>query len=248
MSHTLHTPSPEDHTLLSQTLRDVARARRLSPEDAQDFIQSAELKLLERNYDVFRRFDGRSSLRTYLTVVATRLLLDWRNSTYGKWRASAAAVSLGRVAVLLETLMVRDGHSQGEAVAILLGRSDAPSKAELLRIAGQLPPRERRRMVSDESLFEIGARFEDPVGIAERRRTERRVRLALAAALRQLPVEERQLIKGRYGQNCSVQALAAALNTDPKKLYRRFDRALRTLRHLLVAAGISGPGGLAAES
>ena len=163
MSRTLHTPAPEDQRLLSQTLRDVARSRRLSPEDAQDFIQSAELKLLERNYDVFRRFDGRSSLRTYLTVVATRLLLDWRNSTYGKWRASAAAVSLGRVAVLLETLIVRDGHSRREAVAILLGRSDAPSKAELLRIAEQLPPRERRRMVSDESLFEIGARFEDPV-------------------------------------------------------------------------------------
>jgi len=87
-------PSPEDLTLLSEVLRDVSR-RRLSPDEAQDFVQSAHLKLLERQYDVFGRFTGGSSLRTYLTVVVIRLLLDWRNSTYGKWRPSAAAVRLG---------------------------------------------------------------------------------------------------------------------------------------------------------
>ena len=65
----------------------------------------------ERGYDIIDRFEGRSSLRTYLTVVISRMLLDWRNSKYGKWRPSKAALSLGEHAVDLERLMSRDGYT-----------------------------------------------------------------------------------------------------------------------------------------
>jgi RNA polymerase sigma factor (sigma-70 family) len=226
---------------LAQTLRDVARSRRLSPEDAQDFIQSAHVKLLERNYDVFARFTGRSSLRTYLTVVVTRLLLDWRNSVYGKWRPSAAAVRLGRNAVCLERLVARDGFTPAEAIEHMLAREDAPGAAELRRLAQALPCRQRTRMVSEEILEEMGGVwFEDPLDAAEEHQTERRVHGALAAALRQLSPEERWLINVRYRQQRSVQALAQSLHTDPKRLYRRFDRTLRLLRRAMVAAGVSG--------
>jgi RNA polymerase sigma factor (sigma-70 family) len=226
---------------LAQTLRDVARARRLSPDDAQDFIQSAQVRLIERNYDVFERFTGRSSLRTYLTVVVTRMLLDWRNSVYGKWRPSAVAVRLGKTAVTLERLIARDGYAPAEAIEHLLGRPDVPSRAELQRIAEALPYRQRTRMVSEEILQDMGGIwFEDPLDAAEQRQTEHRVQRALAAALTQLPAEERWLIHVRYRQHRSVQALAQVLQTDPKRLYRRFDRALRLLRRAMIAAGVSG--------
>ena len=89
------TPSPSDLQLLATVIREVARVRRLSPADAQDFGQSVQVRCLERDYEMFRRFSGRSSLRTYLRVVVTRLLLDWQNSSYGKWRPSATAARLG---------------------------------------------------------------------------------------------------------------------------------------------------------
>ena len=82
MRRTQTVPSPEELELLSQVVRDVARGRRLSREDAQDFAQSVHLRCLERNYDIFMKFQGRSSLKTYLTIVVRRILLDWRNSQY----------------------------------------------------------------------------------------------------------------------------------------------------------------------
>src|SRR5436305_14183551 len=83
--------SAADLAMLTRVIRDVARARRLSPDDAAEFEQVVHVKLLERKYDVFSRFRGESSLRTYLTAVITRLFLDWRNSMYGQWRSSSAA-------------------------------------------------------------------------------------------------------------------------------------------------------------
>ena len=251
MTKTPTSPSPEDLALLSQILREVARSRRLSREDAQDFIQTAQVKLLERGYDVLQRFTGRSSLRTYLTVVVTRLLLDWRNSVYGKWRPSTAALRLGEPAIELERLISRDGHTRTEAIAVLQARPDGPSRDDLLQLAERLPCRPRRRMVSDETLAEAGVScFEDPLAAAEQRQAAGQIITALAIALRQLPPEEQWLIRVRYAQNRSVQALAASLKTDPKRLYRRFDRTLRRLRHMLVAAGVTGAavtGALAAS-
>lgn len=234
-------PSPEQQSLLAQILRDVARARRLNPEDAQDFIQSAQVRVIERKYDVFERFTGRSSLRTYLTVVVTRMLLDWRNSVYGKWRPSAIAVRKGKTAVCLERLVARDGYSVAEAIEHLLGRPGVGNRDQLQAIAQALPYRQRARIVSEEALQEIGGIwFEDPLEAAEQRQTECRVQRALALALTKLPAEERRLIHLRYKQQRSVQALAQCLKTDPKRLYRRFDRTLRSLRRSLLAAGISG--------
>ena len=55
-------PSQEHLALWSQVVRNVARAGRLSHEDAQDFAQSMHVRLLERGYDIFWRFAGRSSM------------------------------------------------------------------------------------------------------------------------------------------------------------------------------------------
>src|SRR5262245_22016454 len=88
-------PSSDQLALLNRVIKEATRSRRMSAEDAEDFAQWVQLRLLERAYDVFDRFTGKSSLRTYLTVVVRRMLLDWQNSEYGKWRPSAAAVRLG---------------------------------------------------------------------------------------------------------------------------------------------------------
>src|SRR5262245_9404414 len=109
-------PTPAQLALLAQVVRNVAKVGRLSRDDAEDFAQSVQLKFLERDYDVLRRFEGRSSLKTYLTVVVRRLLLDWQDHAYGKWRPTATALRLGPHAVQLERLVNRDAFTATEAV------------------------------------------------------------------------------------------------------------------------------------
>ena len=235
------TPSAAELALLTRVIRQLARGHRLSPEDAEDFSQTVHLKLLERNYDVFQRFAGRSSLKTYLTVVVLRLLLDWRNSSFGKWRPTTAAIRLGDDAVRLERMIVRDRFSTTEAIETLLVQN-GPNAAPALRdLAATLPLRPRRHLVSDEGLQNLAkSDFEDPIAAREQGETDRRIRAALGSALRQLSATDRQLILLRFCRACSMKAAGELLRTEPTLLYRRLYRALRTLRRKLEAAGVSG--------
>ncbi len=237
-----HALSPAHFSLLSRVIRGVARAHRLGPDDAEDFGQTVHLRLLERGYDVFRSFEGRSSLSTYLHVVVTRLLLDWRNATRGKWRPSATAVRLGGDAVALDRLVNRDGLTHAEAIATLAAQkpaSEPDTERALAAVAEALPTRARRTFVPEtvaERESRLWVDFDDPVAAAEARRQVRDVRTRLRQACAALPPGDRQLIGLRYGRQLTVQAIGQRLGTDRKPLYRRLERSLSQLRRSMTGA------------
>lgn len=228
--------STEELATLTQVTHQVARRARLSPDDALDFGQTVHLKLLERRYQPVRQFSGRSSLRTFLTVVVQRMLLDWRRSQFGKWRSSSAARRLGPQAVALERLVYRSDHTLSEAIQILQARPGGASASELAHLAGQLPVRCAFRPVSIETVEDAGAvDFSDPIEAADNRRAAIALRHRLSSALQALPEAERTLLDLRYRQMLRVPAIAYALNADSKALYRRCDKALSALRATLQA-------------
>jgi RNA polymerase sigma factor (sigma-70 family) len=214
----------------------------MAPEDAEEFAQSVYLRIIEKDYEVFRQFSGRSTLRTYLRVVVKRQLLDWQNSRYGKWRPTAAATRLGRDAVDLERMIHRDSYTADEAIQTLIARSASVGLSGLKRIVERLPFRPRRRMVSVEAATEtLGVAFNDPIDARERQHTLARIRATLARALERLSSEDRRLIALRYSRKYTVQTLARQLQVDPKALYRRFEHVHRVLRSSLVEDGVTGP-------
>src|SRR5829696_5080480 len=91
----------------------ACRRSRLRPEDKEDFVSLVHEKLLENDYAVIRKFERRenASFATYLNTVIRRLLLDYQNHLWGKWRNSAEAERLGEVAERLEELINRDGFT-----------------------------------------------------------------------------------------------------------------------------------------
>jgi RNA polymerase sigma factor (sigma-70 family) len=235
-------PTAEQFAVLDSVIRHVARAGRLLPDDADEFSQSVHVKLLERRYDVFDRFDGRSSLRTYLTVVVRRMLLDWRNAAQGKWRTSAAALKLGDAAVALERLIYRDAFQASEAIRVLRSGGCGETTVRLHELWEQLPKRQKRRRVPDETLDEHrAAAFEDPLEAEQRRRRRLEVESTVARLLRQLPAEDRWLLRTRYKGAQSIRSMAQALDVEPRQLYRRCNRVLRTLRRSLESAGLTDP-------
>jgi RNA polymerase sigma factor (sigma-70 family) len=228
--------------IMARLLRAVARHQRLSPQDVEDFVQSSHLRLLGRGYDIFDRFKGRSSLQTYLTVVATRLLLDWRTSQYGKWRPSAAAARLGPAAIEMERLMHRDGRSLDEAIEALCSADKRLLPAELRHVAGQLRARPSRRMASVEEGHQpvhASTDFDDPVEHEERMRMAQTTRRVLTRAIQQLPADEQRLVRLRFGQNRPIPVVARTLHTPAALLYRRLSRVLRSLRRALQEAGVT---------
>ena len=70
----------EHYGLVLRLVRSVARRRRLSADDAEELRSLVLLKLVENDFAVGRKFEGRSSLATYLTKVIWRVWLDRRNA------------------------------------------------------------------------------------------------------------------------------------------------------------------------
>jgi RNA polymerase sigma factor (sigma-70 family) len=230
--------------LLEEVARFLARRYGLTAADGDDLASRLKVKLLENDYEVLRRFQGKSSLRTYLTVVAQRLFLDARVAEAGRWRPSAEAKRLGPAAERLETLLSRDGLSLEEAIQVLRTNERVGESAEALRaLAQRLPSRARRRFVGEEAV----AAFPSPGGAADARaaagedeRAARHAREALRAALDGLGAQDRLVLKLRYADSFQIAEIAAALRLPAKPLYKRIERLLVALRDRLSASGVDG--------
>ncbi len=234
-----HSVSPSDFSILCDVIAVVARTAGLPKEDADDFTQHVHLRLLEKNYAPLAMFAGQSSLRTYLTVVVRRLLLDWRNARFGKWRPSSVAKRLGTAAVDLDRLIWRDGHPVSEAVAMLEGRPGVPDGGTLRAIAAQLPPRRKVRVVAADDLEPLAAvGFDDPVARDESAAASRDLLRALRRACRALPQADRRLLHLRYARRLAVSEIAVILEQPAKPLYRQLERIVATLRRVLAAEGV----------
>lgn len=228
--------------LIERALAAVCRRYGLYGPDAEDFSSIARLHLIEDDYAVLRRFEGRSSLPTYLVVVITRQFQDWRNARWGKWRPSAEAKRLGETAVRLETLTVRDGLSLNEAHQVLsTNHQISETLDELEAIAARFPVRHKRSFVAEEAIDAMPAvsrSAEDDVMAHEAAAAARRASDALSAALRELPPQDRLIVKMRFRDNCAIADIARALRIDAKPLYRHLERTLMGLRQTLHASGL----------
>lgn len=227
--------SPADFQLLCNVIASVARTSGLPAQDAEDFAQHVHLHLMERRYAALTAFGGRSSLRTYLTVVVRRILLDWRNHRFGKWRPSRQAKRLGPVAVLLDRLMSRDGHRSEEAVAMLKGRPSCTQSQPLRDLASRLPRRRRVQTVVPETFEGLAAAFEDPVEAAQATEARRLAMRRLRRACRQLSEDDRRLLALRYHRGLSIRDIAGGLGLPDKPLYRRMERIVASLRRAMAA-------------
>ena len=156
----------EYHSLLVQHLGHIdrvvggmARRRQLSAPDTEELTSVVRYKLIDKDFAILKKFQGRSSITTYLTIVVERLCLDFFNEQWGKWRPSAAALKIGRIGIQLEQLIARDGLTFDEAVNTLqINYGISETRENLLGIYVQLPIRTVRRLAGEEALALMAAR------------------------------------------------------------------------------------------
>src|SRR5688572_14758666 len=142
---------------IRRLLASVARQRRLSADDAEEFVAVALLRLIADDYAVLRKFNGGCSLYGYLTVVFQRVCLDFRTAQWGKWRHSAASRRGGAIALLLERLTIRDGLTFDEACAVLQVNHGLTLDADSLSRLFASFSRQRRRFVGEGDLEDVAA-------------------------------------------------------------------------------------------
>ncbi len=228
---------------IEQIIAFVCRRNHVDAQDAEEFAQHTKLKLIESNYAILRKFEGRSLFTTYLTTVIQRLFFQYRVQLWGKWRPSAEAKRLGDKAIALERLITRDGYSFTEAVDILTSTPDSVFTAHELEVLYvRLPPRMPRPvLVSDADAPDVAADGVDAANdllSAERECTARRAAAALDECIAGLDAEDQVILRMRFANAMRVPDIARILNLDMKKLYKRIDKLLIRLKSALEKAGI----------
>jgi RNA polymerase sigma factor (sigma-70 family) len=222
----------------------VCRRARLFGADAEDFASEAKLALIENDYAILAKYEGRSSLDTFLTVVIQRLLADSRTRTKGRWHASTEATRLGPAAVLIETLIRRDGRSLDEAMPHVVAAHPELTREGVTAILDRLPGRTGRpRAVDLEAIAHVVVARESADAGAEaidRQRISTTVGTAVRDLLGALPVEDRMLIRLRFASDMSIADISRMMQLPQRPLYRKLDSLLGQLRGALTAAGIDG--------
>lgn len=221
--------------VIDRILAIIARRNGLDRDDAEEFGSFARSRLTDGNYAILRKFGGRSSLTTYLSVVLQNLFRDFRNSQWGRWRPSARTKRLGPDAILLEQLVRRDGCSVREAIGILRSRGVQRSDAELMRIAAEFPPRVDQPDVDVEEV--------DPPAPPGVEATDQLDRQPVAAALRNvlasLDDEDRLILRLHYWDDASIADISRMLRVEQKPLYRKLETIQKRMRELLAREGIT---------
>ena len=229
--------------IISSVIRDLGRRYHLSRDERDEFAGNVTVRLMDGDYAVLRRFQGRSSLSTFLRTVITRQFLDARTKAWGRWRPSAEAVRLGPPAVALERLLERQRIPLDQAIETLHARGETLDEERLRDLAVHLPRRAPRlRLVDPTALEHVAAIDPSPEQVlADERAAEARVAttVALRQATETLTAREQLLLRLRYEQGATVAEIARMLGEDQKPLYRHLDRVLAKLRCTLESRGVS---------
>jgi RNA polymerase sigma factor for flagellar operon FliA len=249
-------PTPEqlfraNLPVIEAVIRRVAHRYRLAPDERDEFASDVSLRLIDNDYDILRRFEHRSSLKTYLVTVIQHLFLDYRNKAWGKWRPSAEARRLGPVAKRLERLITRDRLTFDEAVGVLkTDQRVTLTRDELYGIFVRLPVRVPKQFVGEQALDEVlapAATMEDALVAREQAATMAHAQEVLRRLLATLPAQDRLIVQLRYADDMTIADIARIIRLPQKPLYRRVARIRADLRAALEAEGVTGVDVLGAD-
>jgi DNA-directed RNA polymerase specialized sigma24 family protein len=111
---------------IDSIIQTTCRKKNINGEQAKDFRSYVYEKLLENDAKRLKDFQGdyKTSWTGYLSIVVTRLAIDFIKKNWGRWENSSAARMLGDAAMKLETLIYRDKYAFTEAAEMMMESLD----------------------------------------------------------------------------------------------------------------------------
>ena len=235
-----------DHaSLVERIASGVCRREHLDGADAEDFVADVRLALLDDDYAILRQFEGRSSLRSFLSVVIERLFFDQRTRALGRWFPSSHAERLGAPAVLLEKLLKRDRRPFEQALPFVLHAYPHLTRDEVARLADELPerlPRPQPVPLDEAGEEQVAApeRADQRALARETGRVADQAGAVLRGVMASLPLEDRMLVRFRFGKSSTIAEISRMMRLPQRQLYRRIESLLQRFRAALEASGIDG--------
>lgn len=222
-----------------------SRRKGIYGDDAADFGSYVRVKVLSNNCAVLQRFRADCALKTFLQAVVKNAWRDFQDRRRGRWRSSAAARRLGKLAVALEQKLVRDGMSLAETVHHLnLGEFPDLTVREAACIVAGLPTRYRRTFEGEHALTRLESRdrADDRVLELDRMRRRSEALALIRQGLDQLPRQDRTIVELHVLEGLSLAQVSRVLGIEQRPLYRRMRRILRDLRRAPAITSFDADG------
>jgi RNA polymerase sigma factor (sigma-70 family) len=230
----------ENLALIDRVIGRICARGRLYGADAEDFASEMHLALMADDYAILNSWEGRSSLATFLTIAIQRLFINARVRESGKWHASAEATRLGPAAVELERVVRREGRSLEEALPFVQAIDPTLTREQIAALAERLPARAVRAHDAgiDPDMLPGGEAADARALAADTKRVADRANEVMRTAIAALPLEERMILRYRFGRGMAVSDIARMMQVEQRPLYRRIEAILRRLRTSLTEAGV----------
>ncbi|MEO8359514.1 MAG: sigma-70 family RNA polymerase sigma factor [Vicinamibacteria bacterium] len=226
---------------IDAVIETVGRRQGLKADEIADFGSSVKLSMVQSSYRILARFEGRSSLKTYLLTVIRRQLIDYRRSVHGKWRPSSCASRLGPAAVQMERLVFRDGLTVTEAANVCSSDADDATNRALIEMTRALPTRRRVtvKSIEDTQASDLKDPSPDPRHATWISGISRRLQEALNRAIEDFSPQDRELIRLRFERGLGAIEIGRALGLTPRRVYARCDALLARLRVTFLEEGMA---------
>jgi RNA polymerase sigma factor (sigma-70 family) len=206
--------------------------------------------LSDNGFQRLRRYrpDGPARFRTWLTAVVSNLCIDWRRREHGRFRPIQPVSGLPEFDQLVFNYIYVRGMPRDECLHALRTRFPEVTEQQLsetnARLFALLTPRQRWQLsartgetiplnvASPSGDLESALQAEEP-GPDELAQAEQE-RRKLAAALAQLPPQQRLLLRLRYEQNLTLEVVARLMRLpDPFRANRQIQVALAALAEIM---------------
>jgi RNA polymerase sigma factor (sigma-70 family) len=227
----------------SGTLRHVVSQFESTDFAADDCFEFICARLSDDNFRRLKLFnpEGPAHFKTWLTVVAANLCIDWRRSVYGRQRPPRFVIDLPELEQLVFKYLYKQGMTRHECLHVLKARYPKLDAADIAQINKKL-----YESLSSTQRWQAGVKRNDTVPAEDREelvqesamgpdaRTEyARDRAKLEKALSRLDPDERLLLQLRYQQDLTLAEVARLTGyDDPFKARRAIDKALASLRKI----------------
>lgn len=233
----------ENLSLIENIVRSRCRSHGIFGSDADDFVSMVRLELMEDDYKKIRDFKGRSTFKTYLHTVVSRIFLDMKRGEAGRWRPSAKAKRLGEIAVSLEQLIYRDGNTFEDACRILEGSHGPVASERLHEVYLNLPDRGAKKamVLRDDELKAVSSADPPPDETMEQGRLndiKRKIEGIVGEVRGSLSGEDSLILRMVFEDGFSISEAARAVGAPRRYVERKVDFMLTGLRERILESGI----------
>ncbi len=228
---------------INEAISIICRKHGMTRDEEKDFAQNVHLQLIENDYKKLRAYKGKSSLKTYLYTVISRIFID---QVRVKWHPSAAAKRMGETVVALEKLTCRDHYTLHEACQILAAipstAIDEDAAHDILDRLHFKTPRLTIVEDSEELLLRIVDPAPDPetcIAQKQRHQIKQEMIAIIGDVVQSLSGEDKLLIKLLFIDGLKISKIARLLGKDDRQPYKRIQSILRKMREAMRKSGIA---------